>query len=85
VPSGWIAVGQPPVILPPAKHCEIWAAPKPLDFPGFVYGVYRTSGEENLSQREKITQRRSDELGRHHSDDNEVALVQHSPADRELY
>jgi carbonic anhydrase/acetyltransferase-like protein (isoleucine patch superfamily) len=68
VPIGWIAVGQPPVILPPEKHAEIWAAQMPLDFPGFVYGVHRGSDEENMPQMDKITQYRSDELGRHCND-----------------
>lgn len=41
VPVGWIAVGDPAEILPPDRHDEIWALQKPLDFPGFVYGVDR--------------------------------------------
>jgi len=68
VPIGWVAVGSPAVILPPEKHSEIWAVQKPLDFPGFVYGFSRESGEENMPAMEKITRRRSEELGRHRSD-----------------
>lgn len=41
VPIGWVAVGDPVRILPPDKHDEIWAAQKPLNFPGYVYGVER--------------------------------------------
>ncbi len=39
VPIGWVAVGGQ--ILSPDKHEEIWAAQKPLDFPGYVYGIDR--------------------------------------------
>ena len=65
VPIGWIAVGQPAVILPPEKHEEIWAVQKPLDFPGFVYGFSRRTGEDNMNE---ITRKRSQELGRHRDD-----------------
>jgi carbonic anhydrase/acetyltransferase-like protein (isoleucine patch superfamily) len=41
VPIGWIAVGSPARMLSPDRHDEIWALQKPLDFPGFVYGVDR--------------------------------------------
>ena len=41
VPIGWIAVGDPAQILPPDQHDEIWAIQKPLDFPGYVFGVDR--------------------------------------------
>lgn len=43
VPIGWIAVGDPAQIFPPNQHDEIWAVQKPLDFPGFVFGVDRPS------------------------------------------
>ena len=42
VPIGWVAVGDPAHILPPDRHDAIWAEQKPLDFPGFVYGVERS-------------------------------------------
>ncbi|MDF1793927.1 MAG: gamma carbonic anhydrase family protein [Thalassobaculaceae bacterium] len=41
VPIGWVAVGDPAEILPPDRHDEIWARQRPLDFPGWVYGVDR--------------------------------------------
>ncbi|HEX2887693.1 gamma carbonic anhydrase family protein [Vineibacter terrae] len=41
VPIGWVAVGDPPRILPPEAHDEIWAVQKTLDFPGYVFGVGR--------------------------------------------
>jgi carbonic anhydrase/acetyltransferase-like protein (isoleucine patch superfamily) len=41
VPIGWVAVGDPAQILPPARHDDIWAVLKPLDFPGTVYGADR--------------------------------------------
>ncbi|RWD61149.1 MAG: gamma carbonic anhydrase family protein [Mesorhizobium sp.] len=42
VPIGWIAVGDPARVLPPDQHEAIWSEQKPLDFPGFVYGVDRS-------------------------------------------
>ena len=41
VPIGWVAVGQRAEILPADQHDAIWALQKPLDFPGFVYGLDR--------------------------------------------
>ena len=41
VPIGWVAVGDPLQVLPPDRHDEIWAAQRPLDFPGHVFGVDR--------------------------------------------
>ena len=48
VPLGWIAVGDPVSILPPEKHEEIWAAQKPLDFPGYVFGLERPKDGETI-------------------------------------
>jgi carbonic anhydrase/acetyltransferase-like protein (isoleucine patch superfamily) len=70
VPIAWIAVGSPAVILPPDRHEEIWAVQKPLDFPGFVYGFSRKSGEDNMPAMKEITRKRSEELGRHRNDEN---------------
>ncbi len=39
VPIGWVAVGDPAVILPPERHDDIWAIQRELDFPGTVYGA----------------------------------------------
>jgi carbonic anhydrase/acetyltransferase-like protein (isoleucine patch superfamily) len=41
VPIGWVAVGEPARILPPARHDDIWAVQQRLDFPATVYGVDR--------------------------------------------
>ncbi|TCL74282.1 carbonic anhydrase/acetyltransferase-like protein (isoleucine patch superfamily) [Hydrogenispora ethanolica] len=41
VPIGWVAVGDPAVLLPPGEHDRIWAVQEPLNFPKFVYGVDR--------------------------------------------
>lgn len=66
VPIGWIAVGTPATILPPAQHEAIWAVQKPLDFPQFVYGVERApDGETNMHE---ITAKRSRALGEHKLD-----------------
>lgn len=43
VPIGWIALGDPASLFPPEQHDEIWRLQEPLDFPGYVYGVDRSS------------------------------------------
>lgn len=57
VPIGWVAVGDPAVILPPDRHEEIWAAQKPLNFPLTVYGIDRDEDSGNIMPRimEKMT------------------------------
>jgi carbonic anhydrase/acetyltransferase-like protein (isoleucine patch superfamily) len=64
VPIGWIAVGDPAEILPPDRHDAIWALQKPLDFPGYVYGVDR----ETPHLMRAITARLSERLGVHRSE-----------------
>ncbi|HUY50083.1 MAG TPA: gamma carbonic anhydrase family protein [Streptosporangiaceae bacterium] len=52
VPIGWVAVGDPAEIFPPAAHERIWAVQESLDFPGTVYGVARgTPATERMSQQ----------------------------------
>jgi gamma-carbonic anhydrase len=34
VPIGWVTVGDPAEIYPPAQHEHIWAIQESLDFPG---------------------------------------------------
>lgn len=65
VPIGWIAVGDPAEILPPDRHDEIWARQRPLDFPGFVYGVDRTAPETMIA----ITEGLSRSLAAHAGDE----------------
>ena len=48
VPLGWIAVGDPAEILPPAAHERIWEIQKPLDFPRYVFGVERPAEGETM-------------------------------------
>src|SRR5262249_50037151 len=43
VPIGWVAVGDPARILPPAGHDEIGEVQKPLNFPQWVYGFDRNT------------------------------------------
>jgi carbonic anhydrase/acetyltransferase-like protein (isoleucine patch superfamily) len=61
VPIGWIAVGDPAQLLPPDQHEAIWSHQKPLDFPGFVYGVDRNVPDV----MQKITANLSVALGVH--------------------
>ena len=42
VPIGWVAVGDPAVILPPNEHERIWEVERPLDFRRTVYGFDRS-------------------------------------------
>jgi carbonic anhydrase/acetyltransferase-like protein (isoleucine patch superfamily) len=64
VPIGWVAVGDPPRILPPNRHDEIWAIQKPLNFPLTVYGFERDTPDLMVV----ITTRLSDALGAHRDD-----------------
>lgn len=63
VPIGWVAVGDPAVVLPPDRHDEIWAVQGPLDFPGTVFGV-----ERSPEMMTEIMTRYTRALGRHASD-----------------
>lgn len=52
VPIGWVAVGDPAVILPPERHDEIWAIQQELDFVGTVYGSPRADGMREIMRRQ---------------------------------
>ncbi|MBO6855570.1 gamma carbonic anhydrase family protein [Roseibium sp.] len=62
VPIGWVAVGDPARIVSADQHEAIWTIQKPLDFPGFVYGVDRNAPDVMKT----ITQRLSESLGERH-------------------
>lgn len=64
VPIGWVAVGDPVHILPSAKHDEIWALMKPLNFPEWVYGFDRSTPDLMI----RITRYLSETLQPHSSD-----------------
>lgn len=64
VPIGWVAVGDPAEMLSSDQHEAIWALQKTLDFPGFVYGVDRSSPDVMKT----ITSRLSDVLGIHRAE-----------------
>jgi carbonic anhydrase/acetyltransferase-like protein (isoleucine patch superfamily) len=68
VPIGWVAVGDPAIILPPDQHDKIWSVQKPLNFPDWVYGVDRNTPDLMI----KITQHLS-ALLEAHSDDVVIA------------
>ncbi len=65
VPIGWVAVGNPALILPPDQHDRIWEVQKPLNFPLTVYGF-----EREEASMVKITQRLSEALASHISDES---------------
>jgi carbonic anhydrase/acetyltransferase-like protein (isoleucine patch superfamily) len=64
VPIGWIAVGDPPQILSPDRHDEIWAVQKPLNFPEWVYGSTR----ETPHLMRHVTESLSENLSTHTGD-----------------
>jgi carbonic anhydrase/acetyltransferase-like protein (isoleucine patch superfamily) len=70
VPINWIAVGDPARILPPDAHEEIWRVQKPLDFPGFVFGVERPPEGETIMPR--VMARYAAFLARSHAGDRPV-------------
>lgn len=64
VPIGWVAVGDPLLVLSPDKHEEIWAAQRELDFPGYVFGVDRDTPDLMV----QLTERYGRSLARHADD-----------------
>jgi carbonic anhydrase/acetyltransferase-like protein (isoleucine patch superfamily) len=64
VPIGWVAVGDPPQILPPEQHQAIWRAQQPLNFPLTVYGIDRDEAD-----MVKITRRVTEVLATHRFDE----------------
>ena len=64
VPIGWVAVGDPVLILPPERHEEIAAAQRELDFPGYVFGVDRETPDVMV----QLTERYGRSLARHADD-----------------
>lgn len=72
VPIGWIAVGNPAVILPPAEHERIWAVQKELNFVQTVYGVESSPGGSGSKAKnavmKEITSRAAEEMVKHRDD-----------------
>ncbi|MER5466607.1 gamma carbonic anhydrase family protein [Streptomyces sp. NPDC002668] len=66
VPIGWVAVGDPAVILPPGDHEDIWAVQRELDFPGYVFGLDQP--EPGHSLMPAICDRFGRALDRHRND-----------------
>lgn len=64
VPIGWVAVGDPVLVLPPDRHEEIEAAQRELDFPGYVFGVDRETPDLMV----QLTERYGSSLARHAAD-----------------
>ncbi|MDL9980706.1 gamma carbonic anhydrase family protein [Microbacterium sp. ASV49] len=64
VPIGWVAVGEPLVILPPERHADIWASQRELDFPGYVFGLDRDTPDLMV----QLTERYGSSLARHATD-----------------
>ncbi len=64
VPIGWVAVGDPAEILPPDQHDAIWARQSELDFPGYVFGLDRSTPDLMV----QLTERYARHLSRHRDD-----------------
>ena len=69
VPIGWVAVGDPALILPPHEHEKIAAAQRELDFPGYIFGVDRDTPDVMV----QLTERYGRSLARH-ADDSVVII-----------
>lgn len=67
VPIGWVAVGDPAQLLPPDRHDEIWELQHDLDFPGYVFGLDRSTPDLMI----QLTERYASSLARH-ADDRRV-------------
>ena len=65
VPIGWVAVGDPARILPPAAHDQIWAVQCQLDFVGTVYGIEPAAPAAEMAA---ITGGYAELFGRHRDD-----------------
>ncbi|MEQ1735620.1 MAG: gamma carbonic anhydrase family protein [Rhodoglobus sp.] len=64
VPIGWVAVGDPAQILPAERHEEIWAIQQELDFPGYVFGLDRSTPDLMV----QLTERYAARLAQHRND-----------------
>jgi carbonic anhydrase/acetyltransferase-like protein (isoleucine patch superfamily) len=52
VPIGWVAAGDPAELFAPDRHDDLWAVQEPLDFPGTVYGVDRSTSMREIMIRQ---------------------------------
>lgn len=68
VPIGWVAVGDPAVILAPGDSDAIWAVQQELDFPGFVFGVDREAGDTMVQLTERYARALAQSLAERASD-----------------
>lgn len=64
IPIGWVAIGSPAQVLSPDRHDEIAAAQRALDFPGYVFGVDRSTPDVMV----QLTERYGAALARHRDD-----------------
>jgi carbonic anhydrase/acetyltransferase-like protein (isoleucine patch superfamily) len=64
VPIGWVAVGDPVQILPAHEHDRIWEEQQELDFPGYVFGLDRSTPDLMV----QLTERYGRSLSRHADD-----------------
>jgi carbonic anhydrase/acetyltransferase-like protein (isoleucine patch superfamily) len=67
VPIGWVAVGDPVMILPPDQHEKIWAIQEPLNFPREVFGLERASAGATIMP--ELTRRYARFLSNHLDDE----------------
>jgi carbonic anhydrase/acetyltransferase-like protein (isoleucine patch superfamily) len=68
VPIAWVAVGDPARILSPDQHEQIWEIQQDLDFPGYVFGLDRSTPDLMV----QLTERYARHLARH-ADDRPVS------------
>lgn len=65
VPIGWVAVGDPAIVVSADQHDEIWARQQELDFPGYVFGLDRETPDLMV----QLTERYGRSLSRHADDE----------------
>jgi len=63
VPIGWIAVGDPAELFPPAAHERLWPIQQRLDFPRTVFGLDRSE-----ATMERVSGLYAKRFGRHRGD-----------------
>ena len=81
VPIGWVAVGDPAQVFPPDQHDAIWEVQRELDFPGTLWGLSRSAGDERTSdETQEAVARGYRELFGRHVDDR---LVESDPTNVE--
>ena len=63
VPIAWVAAGDPAQLFAPARHDDLWAVQRELDFPGTVFGLPR-----ERAGMSRVAEGYAELFGRHRDD-----------------